>query len=1205
MKKHKIFALLLGTAICMVLFFVMPEGLVQANISKKMIDNTTTVRPEDMRINPDTGKQYLPGEGISVKSGVQTDTQTNGIDFVTADQNGRISGGESTVYIQPKANDQAWFSMNYIQSGNGKTPGFIHFNDANAANSFYKNSSSADYNQNQSKSKMVSGPDGKPVLDTSLADGYDNGYLNVTGNVPVFVKIKNDKDHAVSDLFGGNWGVMIRVVLPEDIDRESLANAIDWEQTYFYLSLESNSIIADAAGKFNFPLQFDHRVYFDTDKDNVFYLKVKGVPFREKTGFNWGNVSTFNLLAPEQDLTDYYNNITVKDNKVVRSVEDNGTTKNSGAITPWNPIRILGAPAGAVSQTGPVGTATSLINLATGSHFTAGVANIGGWLVGYFVDKGFNGTANINFNLDMSKYTGNKTTAYKALTQGRLFPSPYSDGRLNTDNGLNGNRRAIGIDLYGTSQLVDPYKVGRDMLSDDNILNKTDVNSDASYDKKWKGNTPMDYAVIKKSELEKGAAFPVYTNFTSWNSFVAPFDNLADRHTVGPDNQAIPDTHDSKAKAAYNIRNRVAKPDPYIDGILVNPFINKQTFGTADKYDYHSTSLDNPFLLNQQDAATGQVTAGAITPQRYAQVYSYYKFDANDPNKAGAVEPTPIHDKTQEHLKLTVTPTVSASYHQGSETYFTGDLDGAGNLKRPVDTQQTWDYEGTYDGVPIAGAKLRLEQQLRPEVNLNLPDPILVSKKALMKGQTYTYHNIGNWNDPFPGPYSGDLSLANRFGAVNAIASGEQSLLNGLNRDKNTINFTINGHDYGDPNGGTETSAGKFSVQDIDEGKTFNVNYDINTQFPTYTNIPILFLQDRYANVAIQSKDLVTGALNHYQIPHEYENGNSENDSVNEKQHGISLFILDDVKNELSITKKFQITDGLTSTQRYIDAKHQIVKVVATAVNKGNAPLSGEVTLFVPNLATNRVNSIVVSDLGGTPKMVQANASSRLNDYTEFSFIPDKPIDVGKSFSYTYTYAITDYDSIPLENILMDHAMQTSGTQATMIGQSNNIFLYKLAGPQILQVPELNFGKHVTTQKGPYQSTEKPRITLYDNDSTDSWTLSANMSPFHEADSTQPFMPDQSAITLDLGHASRIGSDLGMDEVDETLRYNHTADTLTADGTMYPIYVLDQSFETSTANYFDLNFDTPAKLNFPESAFGFIKLKKYQANITYSVTVGP
>ncbi|WP_416353989.1 hypothetical protein ACNAN0_04475 [Agrilactobacillus fermenti] len=1110
-----------------------------AQISRNVQNNLTTTPIDDMRVNPDTGRQYQRNEGILTATGVYDAEKqgTNNKDLVTTN-NDEITGGESPMLIRPYTSGGGfgkapWFSWNYLESPSGKAPGFIGFDNATQANNF-----TPTFNGNNFVNKMDR-TGTMPVLDNDKS--YDNGYLNVSGNVPVSVKIRKQKNAALH-LMAGNWGVMIRVKVPKDIDRVSLANAIDWERAYFNLSLQTVTG-GDWTGTYNFPLQFDHHVYLDPDDETAFYLKVKGVPYKitHTDSLLLNPKATFNLLNYASDAVDYKNNLTVNQNGTGTQsyLEENGKTASAlGFQKAW----ALGS---AVNNLGNIGSASALINLASGElfnyEFDPGLSQTFTWLTQFFIEQGFQGNANINFNFDLSKYNGNLTDAYKGLTKARLFPSPNSDGLFNQDNGLGGNRRDIGIDLYGTDQLTDPYSVGESAITQNNIIHNTGT---------FKGNTPMDYAVVKRDQVEHGTKYPVYTNFSSWNVFIAPFDNIIDRKNVGPDQSALPTDYVS----GFNIRNRVANPDPAIDGVVVNPASDTPYTTTGDTT---STDSNSPYRL------TDNGLAGVVTPQRYTKAFSYFNF------ATGQVDPQEIVNDPD--LRLQATPTNASSANPAGGTV---DALPSGNV--------TWALNGTYGpyNVPVAGSQLNVNQLLDPILTSAVPNTIVVSRQNLLNGQAHVINAAGSWVDGFPGPDS--LTITSNDTPSVTTTTGD--ILN--QTQDNQLNLRIE-------NDTTNTPGGTLAVTTENEQHVVNAMIGLNLQNTSGIYTYQLTLA-RPNGIIAQDK-----------AGNRWTTASGSDQAMKE----IRILVVDDAQSSLRLEKGFVIGTHTTDT-KYVSQNGDKVIVNVKGKQTSDQALNGDIYLQVPTIngaTLNTATGVTVNYNGQTyPTTYNSFVSYPGFNAYQWTLPNGGSLPVDAEFTYTYTYDVTDISQVPDQSDILDMAFTLDGFTSRYLGQSNQVTLLKASGPQLLSVPELDFGTNqLESGSQPRQLENKngtPTIELYDNSITDSWTLSAVMTPFTNPDTQKQLAADQSAVNIELGQATTTNNG----NQDPNLIVNHTAQKLFADGSTPSIlYVLDRSLEESSQNQISLAYRDNAKLNIPDNVWQQIIPGKYEAYINYHVTLGP
>lgn len=327
----------------------------------------------------------------------------------------------------------------------------------------------------------------------------------------------------------------------------------------------------------------------------------------------------------------------------------------------------------------------------------------------YFVTNGFYGSAQINFTFDMSKYRGSSDTALQSLTTNRLFAAPYKDGTFNTGDTSgsdDSNRRSFSITMYNSNQLADPDNVIAGM-------DRTDPTTDTDLMNQMQpGKTPMDHALIKKSEINNGAEFPVYTNFTSWTAAAVPYDKDTTNDTL----------HSSGNPIGDDMRYRTATPNPRTDGALLNDGSN-----ISVTKDWDHAGHAPQFSADKQTLEK----AGSITPERYANVYEVYDYSQSTPT----VAPHPIYSADEPSLKLAVT-------NSGSENIGTG---YSGEVSKDFSPGQ-WIYSGSLNGIPIASANLGLNQSLTPNMDLSSSPFLIVPKTSVTNGQHQTY-SLGSWRD--------------------------------------------------------------------------------------------------------------------------------------------------------------------------------------------------------------------------------------------------------------------------------------------------------------------------------------------------------------------------------------------------------------------------------------------------------------------------
>ncbi len=195
------------------------------------------------------------------------------------------------------------------------------------------------------KSKMVLS-NGKYVLDTANNESFDGGYMQATGNVPIQAAVAGSKS-TVEATMAGDWAVMVRVQVAQGIDTKAFASSIAWDKSYYYLTVDSVSLLGQSVS-INFPMQFDHHVYLDPAHPQTFYLKVKGIPFwmnqKATVDGHWTGIPLWSTWVPtaygynqlqlqdgNADYVDYLHNrqISPTSAQTLDNLGADGTTTNN------------------------------------------------------------------------------------------------------------------------------------------------------------------------------------------------------------------------------------------------------------------------------------------------------------------------------------------------------------------------------------------------------------------------------------------------------------------------------------------------------------------------------------------------------------------------------------------------------------------------------------------------------------------------------------------------------------------------------------------------------------------------------------------------------------------------------------------------------------------------------------------------------------
>lgn len=1164
-----------------------------------VLDNTGTTAPGDMYQIPGLGRSRQRSEGSFVRSG----TGTGGLPMTNGDTAAweKKNVSSPTVITFPNSvagHGDPWFSVNYVDKND-----FIDFSSADQANQFYK-TNTANYNKNAVKSLMTAGTiDAQGTTGPVLREGqsFDGGFLQVTGNVPIAAKIADSKT-SVDSTLAGNWGVMVRVTLPETIDAKSLGGAIDWGKSSFYLTLDSIPLEFKLLGitvfslkveDLNFPLQFDHHVYLDKKQSNVFYLKVKGLPFNYKVPSN-NTSAQMQLQRGTADYLDYLHNRYIK-NGVAKALDnltadgDNDTTgtgenvqpqfvtEGGGKGTVWDPFYgfaqqyggpLLGWIAGAFSSspvymTGNVGRTISLLNVnnapvdrPTVSSGIGGLASllastVTGAVAKYFVTNGFAGAAHINFSFDMTKYSGDLNKDYQTITAGRLMPAPYPDGQWNKGTGLgtaaanDPNRQAISIKLFGSNTLTDPYAVLA--AQDRSTPNAALLNQMKA------GTAPMDYAVIDEAKINttnKNDArdFAVYTNFTSWTAFISPFDNSQDKDTLNSSGQPL----------GTDMRSRTARPDATSDGILAN---DGQPFSVDASYD---PSANGP--LTQSAGSQKLKAAGGIMPQRYTQVYQYYDYTSGTP----VTKPSRLYTTAANGL------TVKVANAANAQAGYTGQITkGFANDR--------WVYSGQYNLLPVAGVTLGVVQDLKPELR-PAGDRTYVYPRTAVTNQKTVRDGLGTWRDRLAIGQDTMTFTTYRLGPGAALGSATSDQLTpgaevqdvGLHLGDSLANQI-----EGTPPFGPVTAA--LQLPPAGSAATDNGFYG-TVKLQRRDDIPINI------HTAANAGDPLRLAANSPDLT-------ATTDFL--------ILLRDDTDQSWTVEHHYQNT---TSNTVFFFQNGDKTIVTGTVQNKGTRA-NQTFQIMLPKVAGTAITGFTVKDAAGTAvpagNITLLTNNSALNDhYQRYQVKMPASITQGQTFTFSYTDQATDITQMPKQSQLRAVLADADGKA---LAQTGTLYLNRMSTLAIMRTPTLDFGKHVlpkeqTTYALTADSQQEANLVVQDNAQATgntplSWTIEGFLSPFTTTSGDR-----QTDITLALGQGVMPSDYVYPTDPDWRAQVvaNHTAAPLTATSQTATLFTLNTLLEPNTQA-------APLTIGYPNARLtvpAVTKTGEYSATLTYTVSTG-
>ncbi|KRL13341.1 hypothetical protein FD09_GL002169 [Schleiferilactobacillus perolens DSM 12744] len=1090
----------------------------------------------------------------------------------------------------------AFFSINYVDKDN-----LMDVSDYQTAADFAQGGTALTTNRDKmfiqqengqdTVHSKVSGPNYR------LADGqsFRNGYLQVTGNVPIRAQLAQSET-TVDGMLAGNWGVMVRAKVAKGIDVRSFAASIDWSKSYYNLNIDTAKVnIPLVTNKpirgLTFPLQFDHHVYLDPHDPQAFFLKVKGIPFNFNTAKS-GDLSCAQMLLPKSsaDYADYLHNRIVQ----TASDSDNGqqsattldrlttdpsqTDYNSSADqtsldddelshdgipnfpestasklsnnSVWDPIAGLVnevAPkdpggyflqlltglfvASPVYSLGNIGRTVTLLNSPIYPSTRATVTEPDGWLkalwialnipsqliqplissiTSEYMQKPFYGNAHINFSFDMSKYQGSKQPLISALSEGKLFASPYADGGFNKGDGkgddgskvstdsTNANRSPIQISMYDSSQLVDPYgTTWHDSRGQFKIQtgDKQGTALDRTTSKDQYGNivypnshlltqlqagtSPMDYAVIKEDQVNNGRKYPTYTNFTSWTGAIVPYDR--DYWDENSTHKSKTDTLHSDGKIGDDLNYRTATPDPGSDGILVNAGINNQSV---------VKSYTDPGIPSATQA-------GTIDPMRYANVYSLYDYSKSTPSPVA--EPTEVYDTTDNPVKVSV--------NNADGENITGT-----NVNKSL-KNATWKYTGTMgpDNLALADASLGLDQSLNPTLDLT-PEVLLADRKALESG-TQVIKPTGTYRDSLA-KYTKDGFRTDLSGTLS-----QQGILPTTAKQPFQVTPDTHGLDMD-----LESKAGgRQHPSQIHQDDTFDLASDdtasLKYQAPVTGAASDYFFDHIVKFARLADVHTVTGytvpkydpskvassaQTDDWLEPQTYDQGNEsyvqDNNFLLLSQNGLNDSYL--------LKKSFSETGNPTT--HILTGEQETVGVTTTATKNPKKDGTKSFVVRIPKIPGTTVSDFNVTTAGASVGD-QVDTGGWMGD--NFVSYPVTFTTVPETITWTYKYQIAsaaDSAKVPLLTEYMDLLLDSDNN---MFGESNGIDFNVYRNPSLTHVPTLDFGEHslpktkTDTGQTSYGLNTKnsdalkdAQFTVVDNSTTiagqSSWRLLMAMSPF-------------------------------------------------------------------------------------------------------------
>lgn len=1247
-------------------------------------------KPWSMYEIPGLGRERRPSEGSFVKTGyswsggtpMSTDASYSAI---TQGWNTGKTASPVAVSFQNTGNTfgSPYFSLNYVDKDDlvdfGASPSLTQ---AWANKQLSSSQQGQVFNPTGVSSKMKGdSATATPKLDAANAS-FDGGYMQATGNVPISAAVAGSSSTLVDATMAGDWAVMVRVQVADGIDAKALAASVDWDKSYYYLTIKTISVIG-ATFTINFPLQFDHHIYLDPNSDSDFFLKVKGIPFWAKqtgnagTGAWWTGYHPYpasddpngtvqlQLQDGNADYVDYLNNRQISGQQAATLDRLNGpdgdktqqtslndsqlTTTVNGQIQPnfstykhqpiytaldfgtplWNLYGVTSSDStdttkGTLYNAGPTGRMAVLLNGVAGSDnqtterlIGTGFSGIYANVVNWFTQNKLTGSAHINFSFDMSKYAAGTSQKEQALTAGRFFAAPKADGTFNQNNETGQVASdAIKITMYDSSQLVDPYNL---IPSDTANYSRTDTSTTSNIRKILRtdkssqmnatsagqaGMTPADYAVIDKKYLDQGTEYPTYTNFTSWTGAIMPYDRM---HWTD-DSKNTEDTSftDTMHSANQLQKTGTASPDPAQDGILVN--------GTTDPFQITERT---PFLATQtnlqptftDEGKTKLGVAGAIYPQRYANVYQFYDYNSDG---TATEDIKPIYSNSTNNLKVGV----AANAPSNGKSAINLDLTGK-KLTSSLDGSQ-WKYTGTMDSggtsaLPLAQATINLSQSLKPRLNLSGGTVYTVNDSDLKKDGGITKLN-GTYQDPLAIIGNDTLQAVQSSNNTNGQDQTARWAKMDVDTNAHDMSFNVannNPYDNEDPNSGDATKSVAATPD-----SSGNVLFKYQMPAKTDPDARVFYGGLNFSRLGPVN---VAGG---YQLPTSVDGTASASYLVFRNQ---------DAPDTAWYTENKYFT-ATKQTRQFVQSTDTSYGVTADVTSTGKGTnYSKNLTILIPKLGNNTDDknpTYPTVDPLPTVKGTGDDASNAATVTAGSSNIPGVKDNfyvynvvfakAPKTFTYNYTYKINsggfpaDFYNKALTDVI------ENGTQ--MLAQSNPVYFAPFQNVNLLSVPSMDFGQHPTpgSTAGNYlitsDSAPNSMLTVQDNRTTGnvstpgSWSVSGTLSKFTNQDTNAVYSNFRLALgrpALDTKGTSEGLTDPGQTPPgdytnSEQAFVNHTPGTMVANGNGAVLYTLNRLVEPDAASSITRYYPT-AQLTVPADIGPTVTKGHYTSTITYTV----
>jgi hypothetical protein len=1130
-----------------------PPPVLADTIGEPLDNNPSGPAPTNTYVIPGLGRDRQRGEGSFMQYG----TSSTGTPITSSTAGDFASGKtESPTLIEFNKGDEKhgnqYFSINYVDGND-----FVDFKNANDANSFNKNPNAPYWNPGNVKSKMTVNAQGTPQLASDQS--YNNGFLQITGNVPIHAQIGKAKT-SVDSIMSGNWGVMVKVRVPKGIDAKSLGGAIAWDKSYFYLTLDATETSISLPKPFdfikfpitfkdfNFPLQFDHHVYLDKNDPQTFYLKVKGIPFNINDSSDH-NSAQMQLQKGSADYLDYLHNQYFTDNTMKNldnlksqntvgsdpNVQPDFPTNGNGQKATWDPYYgllnqyvflplkewpggelaykfvtsfvALGSPESPVYLLGNTGRTLALLNAADGmgsDNRQMDGTGIWNWFKSWAIQPIINNIASyfVTGGFDGSAHINFSFDMSKFSGSSTLKLQSLTSQRLFASpyaDGLFNKGDTTGKNPNNPSQAADDK---------DNPNRRTfDINLYGS-------NQLVDpYNVLGNADRNDGSKnAPILQHFKAGKT---PIDYALVKESEKNNGTQFP--------VYTNFSSWTAAAVPFDNSTVQNDTLNSSGDPLGSDMRSRTATPDarnNGVLMNDGDGtATGNLIKKPYNKNTEGDYQPVYQGTSEALQYAGGIEPNrylrvySLYDYSAKTPTTLTTPkridndsTVNSNLQAFATTSTNSNLNSATNIAKGYTKGVTaaflnnkWVYTGTYNGIPILPASLALKQSLNPTITQSGSNWIVVPRNQIINGNIYKLMPWGTYTDRLgAGIQSDGFSVG-----VKKVTDPD----NGSHWDFNRFYFgdaikpTVNPiflAIHTNPAMGTRAYSAET---DPNTGVFPNIGkkgQDINSYIKVDQSFPIY-------NAFIQIFRRLPVSLN---IP----NRSAMADPPYLKT-GTQLYVAntsDDADYSqdyrrfmIFITdqdQNFQITkkfDGNNPDDYWITKNGDKASVTATVKNTGKTTNTNRTfTIVIPKVAGTTLSTPTVP---GATVTTNTDANISLGDagqaYT-VTFPAGSSIPPNGTFTYRYAYTVNDVTAVPNDSDLQDLLLDQN---LAVLGKSNTIQLHKVTNPYFTQVPDLDFATHnlpSTTQT--YANVNKnTAFNIQDNRATPgNWVLFGQLGAF-------------------------------------------------------------------------------------------------------------